>query len=174
MACLVLFLLVGQPTLDDSIVIVNNQGAGFFITEDSIITVTHVTVKGTNKIALKDGTKYSATIKKIKGEIAILGVRGLKRPPLKTSSIVTRGQEIRTIGHPLHYDYTLSKGIVSSVKREIKLPNDLVIKDAIQLDCGISQGNSGGPVFNSNNEVIGIIVCINTEGRNIAFALRVK
>ena len=86
------------------------------------------------------------------------------------------GQEVYALGHPFALSYTLTRGIISSTKRIInKLP-------LIQLDAAVNRGNSGGPLFNTNFEVLGINTVIASRNiipsavgfQGLAFAIPIK
>jgi putative serine protease PepD len=66
------------------------------------------------------------------------------------------GQSVVAIGNPYGYSGTATTGIVSALKRAIQSPSGFIIQNAIQTDAAINQGNSGGPLFDSNGRVIGI------------------
>ena len=73
----------------------------------------------------------------------------------KLGQDVNNGETIYTIGNPNGFGLSFTKGIVSSKKRNV-IYNDNVI-EAMQTDFVINEGNSGGPIFNINGELVGII-----------------
>lgn len=77
------------------------------------------------------------------------------------------GEPVLTMGHPLGFEYTATFGIVSGLDR---LVNTQFVK-YIQTDAAINLGNSGGPLFNTNGEVIGINTIIIAVGQNMGFAV---
>ena len=89
-------------------------------------------------------------------DLALLEVIGLERkvPYLKFAKDgdTYPGTEIFALGHPMGMAWSLSKGIVSSIDRHARHP---YIK-SIQVDAAINKGNSGGPIFNHNGEIVGI------------------
>ncbi len=64
------------------------------------------------------------------------------------------------MGNPFGLGQTLTTGTISSVGRDVRISEDVVIRDVIQSDAAINPGNSGGPLINSNGEVIGINTAI--------------
>jgi serine protease Do len=73
------------------------------------------------------------------------------------------GEEIFVIGAPMGLPYSLSKGIISGRHAEERLTRDGYILEFFQTDAAINTGNSGGPMFNYNGEVIGIVSSILTR-----------
>jgi serine protease Do len=86
--------------------------------------------------------------------------------PLGDSDEVEAGDPVIAIGNPLGvFDYTVSDGLVSSVR---PVSNTLTL---LQISAPISQGSSGGPLFNPRGEVIGVVRALVTEGQNINFGI---
>jgi putative serine protease PepD len=139
-------------------------GTGFFIsTSGEIVTNAHV-VDGASKLTVKlaNGTTRTATLvgKDTSSDIALLRIdaKGLKITALKLadSSKVQVGDPTAAIGNPYGLDETLTTGVVSALHRTITAPNGFAISDAIQTDAALNPGNSGGPLFNTQGEVIGV------------------
>jgi serine protease Do len=84
---------------------------------------------------------------------------------LGDSSMMSAGDKIYAIGNPLDLAYSVSDGLISQVRQ---LSNDLTI---LQISAPISQGSSGGPLFNQYGEVIGVTTAIVTDGQNINLAV---
>src|SRR6185436_20422352 len=85
---------------------------------------------------------------------------------LGDSSAVSAGDRIYAIGNPLGvFDYSITDGLISQVR---PLSNDLTI---LQVSVAISQGSSGGPLFNQFGEVIGVTTAIITQGQAINLAV---
>ena len=136
-------------------------GTGFVVNENGyIVTNNHVVENATNiMVSFYDGQKYSAEVVGVSEahDIAVLKVEatGLNTVTIGSSSSLEVGNTIYTIGHPLGLSYSLSTGIISATERMINEESGNAIS-VIQLDCGINEGNSGGPLFNSRGEVIGV------------------
>ncbi|MBR2132512.1 MAG: trypsin-like peptidase domain-containing protein [Oscillospiraceae bacterium] len=141
-----------------------SSGSGFIITQDGyIVTNYHVISGGTNvKVTLNDGTTYDAEV--IGGEkdydIAVLkvdpGETKLQCVVLGQSENLLVGDEIFTIGNPLgELTFSMSEGIVSCLNREINV--DGTPFNMIQITAAVNSGNSGGPLFNTYGEVVGIV-----------------
>ncbi len=144
---------------------VRSLGSGFVIDPSGIIVTNNHVIDGAEEIIanFNDGTKLKVV--KILGrdpktDIAILKVAPVK--PLKSvkfgdSSKIRVGDWVMAIGNPFGLGGSLTVGIVSAKKRDIKSgPYD----EFIQTDAAINRGNSGGPLFNMEGEVIGINTAI--------------
>ncbi len=83
---------------------------------------------------------------------------------METRTTVQVGDEVVAIGNPFGLDRTVTKGIVSALQRQITAPNGFTIDEAIQTDAAINHGNSGGPLINTQGEVIGVNSQIETGG----------
>lgn len=148
----------------------NGLGSGFFVAPNIIATNYHV-MEGAltaNCYLNNSDTKY-----KIDGylgadrsvDLILLKVSTLTKPAIKFSSTTVEiGQKVYVIGSPKGLPATISDGIVSGMR-------DFEGYKLIQMTAPISPGSSGGPVLNSNGELIGISVSQLKEGQNINFAI---
>ena len=106
-------------------------------------------------------------------DLAIIEAASLAAPslPLGNSDNVQIGQAVYAVGNPQGLTGTFSAGIISAIRPE---GNALVAGTVIQITAPISPGSSGGPVLDSNAEVIGIAVGQHTGGQNLNFAIPVN
>ena len=142
-------------------------GSGFVISEDGMIVTNNHVVDGADTVTVKlaDGTEYEA---KVLGtdpltDLALLDVEAEDMATVSwgTSADVRPGDEALAIGNPFGLGGTVTSGIVSAVSRDIRSgPYD----DYIQTDAAINRGNSGGPLFNADGEVIGVNTMIFSPG----------
>jgi len=150
-------------------------GSGFFISDDGyVVTNNHVIDKEqTVTVITDDGSEYSAKVvgKDDKTDLALLKVDA----PGKTFTYVKFsegdvhvGDWVVAVGNPFGLGGTVTAGIVSARGREIGAgPYD----DFIQIDAAVNRGNSGGPTFNLNGEVIGVNTAIfSPSGGNVGIA----
>jgi len=79
------------------------------------------------------------------------------------------GTEVLAMGNPFGLSGSISAGIVSGVNRTLPAPNNFSIPDAIQTDAAVNPGNSGGPLLDTEGDVIGVIN--SGGGDNIGFAI---
>jgi len=134
-------------------------GSGFVISEDGyILTNVHV-VEGAGQINVhfQDGTQKSAELVGAddRTDIALLKAEGNGLPTVEIgdSEEAEVGNWVLAIGSPFGLDYTATQGIISALGRN--LPSDVYVP-FIQTDVALNPGNSGGPLFNAEGEVIGV------------------
>ncbi len=150
-------------------------GTGFILSEDGLIATNLHVIEGESKVKVKlykDNTEYAATIVAAvdKGhDLALIRIQPKKKLPtlrLGDSSAVSAGDRVYAIGNPLGvFDYSITDGLISQVR---PLSPDLTI---LQISAAISQGSSGGPLFNQFGEVIGVTTAIITQGQAINLAV---
>lgn len=144
----------------------NSLGSGFIIDASGIVVTNNHVIGDANdiQVILHDGTKLKAEIigKDPKIDLALLRVkptaeRPLKAVPFGDSDKMRPGDWVMAIGNPFGLGGSVSAGIVSARGRNIESgPYD----NYIQTDAAINKGNSGGPLFNMDGEVIGINTAI--------------
>lgn len=154
-------------------------GSGFVLTPDGFVATNYHVVDNANsiKVTMHDGTTYPAFLVGFDAEhdfaVLKIGAEGLQPVVLGDSDELYVGDEVMTIGNPLgELTFSLTVGAVSALNRQITF-SDGVTNDVFQTDCAINAGNSGGPMFNSHGEVIGIATGrFNGSGvDNICFAV---
>jgi serine protease Do len=136
-------------------------GSGFIISPDGyILTNDHVVDEADEvKVRLQDRRTYTAKVvgKDPQYDIALLKIDGGALPAVTIgdSRSVKRGQWALAIGSPFGLDATVTHGIVSAVGRNLG-SGDQPYTSFIQTDVPINRGNSGGPLFNLQGQVIGV------------------
>lgn len=137
------------------------SGSGFVISDDGyIVTNHHVIADATNvKVALYDGKTYDATVvgSDSSNDVALLKIEatGLHSVAIGDSDKIEVGDQVAAIGNPLgELTYTLTVGYVSALDRAINADGTPI--NMLQTDAAINSGNSGGPLFDMNGNVIGI------------------
>lgn len=135
-------------------------GSGFVLDEDGyIITNNHVVDKAsTVTVRLSDDRSYDAEVVGTDPltDIALLKINAdepLKPVPLGNSDDIRVGEDVVAIGNPFGLSSTVTTGIVSAKGRNI---SDGPYAEFIQTDAAINKGNSGGPLFNMEGEVVGV------------------
>ncbi len=153
------------------------QGSGFIISDDGLILTNAHVVRDAKEVTVKlsDRSEYSA---KVLGsdpvtDVAVLRIdaKGLPTVRLGDPKQLGVGDPVLAIGAPFGFEQTATQGIVSAKGRS--LPGDAVVP-FIQTDAAVNPGNSGGPLFSGNGEVIGINAQIysHTGGyQGLAFAI---
>lgn len=151
------------------------QGSGFFISEDGyVVTNNHVVDGGSDyTVVMNDGKEYDA---KLVGTDPRTDLALLKVDSDQKFTYVAFGDDAKSrvgdwvvaVGNPFGLGGTVTAGIISARGRDIGAgPYD----DFIQIDASVNRGNSGGPTFNLNGEVIGINTAIfSPSGGNVGIA----
>ena len=138
-----------------------STGSGFILSEDGFVVTNHHVIEGATKITVTryDGTAMAATLvgSDSANDVAVLKVDGNNLPAVivGSSEELAVGDQVVAIGNPLgELTSTMTAGYVSAKDRDVT--TDGVTISMIQTDVAINSGNSGGPLFNMNGEVIGI------------------
>lgn len=141
-------------------------GSGFFISADGlIVTNNHVIATGpTNQVVnsitvtLTNGKEYKATLvgRDAASDLAVLKIDATDTPFVRfgQSSSLRAGDWVVAIGNPLGIGSTVTAGIISAVQRNFGTGG--AYDRFLQTDTAINQGNSGGPLFDMNGNVVGI------------------
>lgn len=147
-------------------------GSGFFIRSDGYILTNHHVIDGAKKITVvtNDNKSFEATVVGIDkpSDLAVLKINNKtddKDNPLVFKSVIFGdaekariGDKILAFGNPYGLGVSVSSGIVSAKSRNIGLGE----QQYLQTDAAINRGNSGGPMFNLDGEVIGVNAAIFT------------
>jgi serine protease Do len=143
---------------------VNSLGSGFIIDPTGLVVTNNHVIAGADEVnvILNDGTTLKAELigRDTKTDLALLKVTPTK--PLKAvkfgdSDKLRLGEWVIAIGNPFSLGGTVTAGIVSARNRDIQSgPYD----NYIQTDAAINRGNSGGPLFNLDGEVVGVNTAI--------------
>lgn len=134
-----------------------HQATGFFVdSRGYIVTNAHILTGNTFiRVDTFEHQRYSAELVGIDtmSDIALLRVKGEDFPVLEfgDSDDVSAGDSVAAIGNPGGFDFSVSKGVVSSTERENKYKIPL-----FQMDISINPGNSGGPLVDAQGKVIGM------------------
>lgn len=135
------------------------QGSGFIVSPDGVILTNAHVVRGARDVTVKltDRREFQAKVVGVdpKTDVAVLKIdaKGLPTVPLGSARDLQVGQWVLAIGSPFGFENSVSAGVVSAKGRS--LPDDSFVP-FIQTDVAVNPGNSGGPLFNSRGEVVGI------------------
>ena len=143
---------------------VNSLGSGFIIDPSGLVVTNNHVISEADEVSviLNDGTTLKAEVvgRDQKTDLALIKVtptRPLKAVKFGDSDKLRLGEWVIAIGNPFSLGGTVTAGIVSARNRDIQSgPYD----NYIQTDASINRGNSGGPLFNLNGEVIGVNTAI--------------
>ncbi len=152
------------------------QGSGFFISPDGFaVTNNHVVDKATTvQVTADDGKTYAAKVIGVdqRTDLALIKVEGGNFPYVKLSDKSPRiGDWVLAVGNPFGLGGTVTAGIVSARGRDIGSgPYD----DFIQIDAPVNKGNSGGPTFDVEGNVIGVNTAIfSPSGGSVGIAFAI-
>jgi serine protease Do len=138
-------------------------GSGFVISEDGYVVTNNHVIESADEVVIEffSGKKLVAEVigTDPKTDIALLKVDAEEPLPFVSfgdSNIALVGDWVIAVGNPLGQGFSVSAGIVSARNRELSGTYD----DYIQTDAAINRGNSGGPLFNMDGDVIGVNTAI--------------
>jgi serine protease Do len=157
--------------------VVTGQGSGFFISADGYAVTNNHVVDGADKVEVTtdDGKTYKAKVigTDARTDLALIKIEGGSNFPFtKLSETKPRiGDWVLAVGNPFGLGGTVTAGIVSASGRDIgNGPYD----DFIQIDAPVNKGNSGGPAFNTEGEVIGVNTAIySPSGGSVGIAFSI-
>jgi serine protease Do len=138
---------------------VRGQGSGFIVREDGLILTNAHVVNDAEEVTVRLNDKREFKAKVLgadkNSDVAVLKIEARNLPTVKIgNSTDTRvGEWVLAIGSPFGFESSATAGIVSAKSRS--LPDDSYVP-FIQTDVAVNPGNSGGPLFNMDGEVIGI------------------
>lgn len=163
-------------------------GSGvIFAPQGFILTNRHVVENARQlTITLADGRRFPGRLIGIdpfdQSDLAIVKVdadAGLPAAEIGDSSQLRVGQLVVAIGSPLGtFQNSVTSGVISALGRTVQVQRPgrglVQLRDLIQTDAAINQGNSGGPLVNSLGQVIGINTVVAGEAQNIGFAIPIN
>ena len=170
------FRKFGAPNAPGGKEIVTGQGSGFFISDDGYaVTNNHVVQNAeTVTVTADDGKTYTAKVigTDPRSDLALIKVDGMSFPYVKLADALPRvGDWVLAVGNPFGLGGTVTAGIVSARGRDIGAgPYD----DFIQIDAPVNKGNSGGPTFDVDGNVIGVNTAIfSPSGGSVGIAFAI-
>ena len=171
------FKRFGMPNAPSGPEVITGQGSGFFISADGYaVTNNHVVEHAESvKVTTDDGKGYTAKVigTDPRTDLALIKIEGGSNfPYVKLADSTPRvGDWVLAVGNPFGLGGTVTAGIVSARGRDIGAgPYD----DFIQIDAPVNKGNSGGPTFDVDGNVIGVNTAIYSPSGGsvgIAFAI---
>ncbi len=170
------FRQFGMPSMPNGHEIITGQGSGFFISADGYaVTNNHVVQNAENvQVTTDDGKTYKAKVigTDPRTDLALIKIDGNDFPYVKLSDTTPRvGDWVLAVGNPFGLGGTVTAGIVSARGRDIGAgPYD----DFIQIDAPVNKGNSGGPTFDVDGNVIGVNTAIfSPSGGSVGIAFAI-
>lgn len=159
---------------------VKGMGTGIVVDPRGYVVTNHHVIDGVNliRVRLADGLSTDARVvaRDAENDLALLKI-DVKKPlpvmPIGTAKDLMVGETVVAIGNAYGYDHTVTVGVVSATRRDVKLNKEISYRDLIQTDASINPGNSGGPLLNIRGELIGVNVAIRAGAQGISFAIPV-
>ena len=154
-------------------------GSGFIYSKDGyVVTNFHVIEKANDiSVVLENDDRYEAEVVGTdpRTDLALLKIKSktsLNKVKIGNSDKLRIGEGVIAIGNPLGFGATVTTGIISAKGRYIDGLGTYV--DFLQTDAALNRGNSGGPLFNFNGEVVGVNTAIAANGQGIGFAIPIS
>ena len=109
-------------------------------------------------------------------DLAILKIYadGYSTSKLGDSEQLQIGQFVIAIGNPLGYQHTVTTGVVSALGRTLRSQNGMLVDNVIQSDAALNPGNSGGPLINTDGEVVGVNTAIIQGANSLSFSVDIN
>ena len=146
------------------------SGSGVVIGPERLVTNCHVLRRASAIVVKRDNTGHTAKLEHadVERDLCTLSVKNMNAPavaiaPLSSAKV---GAKIITIGAPRGLELTLSDGLISSLRRD---KNDEI--ESIQISAPISPGSSGGGLFNTKGELLGLPTWLLRDSQNLNFAV---
>ena len=163
------------------------SGSGFVVTTDGYIVTNYHVIEAAYQrnykvsVMFYDGKTYDATIVGVEEEndVAVLKIdaTGLTPVVVGDSESIHVGEEVYAIGNPLgELAFTMTTGHVSALDRKITTNESASAINMFQFDAAVNSGNSGGPLYNAEGKVIGIVTAkySSTGVEGLSFAIPIN
>ena len=150
------------------------EGSGVFIADDLILTAGHI-VEDANTIWIiwPDGRKRWTVdwYQETEADLGIIHVKTYEKEPTAKFNDAMVGETVKAIGYPYYYYPVLTQGIISAIDVE---DDHLGGKNVFITDCPLVPGNSGCPIFDTNNNILGICSWQISNKKSMSFCVPAK
>ena len=156
------------------------SGSGFIFSSDGLIfTNSHVVHKADRiMVSLLNENEIEATLvgEDPDTDLAILKIYtdGYSVARLGDASHLQIGQFVIAIGNPYGYQHTVTAGVVSALGRTLRTQSGRLVDNVIQSDAALNPGNSGGPMINTDAEVIGVNTAMINGAQGLSFSVDIN
>ncbi len=156
------------------------SGSGFIFSSDGLIFTNSHVVHGAEKIMVS-----LLNENEIEGELigedpdtdlAIIKIytHGYSVAKLGDATDLQIGQFVIAIGNPYGYQHTVTTGVVSALGRSLRTQSGRLVDNVIQSDAALNPGNSGGPMINTDAEVIGVNTAMINGAQGLSFSVDIN
>lgn len=155
------------------------SGSGFIFSSDGFIFTNSHVVEGAEKImvSLLNENEIEGHLigKDPHTDLAILKIytEGYSVARLGESAKLQIGQFVIAIGNPFGYQHTVTTGVVSALGRSLRTQSGTLVDNVIQSDAPLNPGSSGGPMINTDGEVIGVNTAIINGAQGLSFSVSI-
>lgn len=156
------------------------SGSGFIFSSDGMIFTNSHVVAGAEKImvSLLNENEIEGVLigNDPDTDLAILKIysEGYSVAKLGDAQDLKIGQFVIAIGNPYGYQHTVTTGVVSALGRTLQTQSGKLVDNVIQSDAALNPGNSGGPMINTDGEVIGVNTAIIQGAQGLSFSVDVN
>lgn len=156
------------------------SGSGFVFSSDGLVFTNSHVVDGAEKImvSLLNENEIEATLigQDPDTDIAVLKIyaEGYSVAKLGDTNELQIGQFVIAIGNPLGYQHTVTTGVVSALGRTLQTQSGRMVDNVIQSDAALNPGNSGGPMINTDGEVVGVNTAVIQGAQGLSFSVDIN
>jgi S1-C subfamily serine protease len=156
------------------------SGSGFIFSSDGFVFTNSHVVEGADKImvGLLNENEIEGFLigQDPDTDLAILKIytEGYSVAKLGNAEELQIGQFVIAIGNPYGYQHTVTTGVVSALGRTLRTQSGQLVDNVIQSDAALNPGNSGGPMINTDGEVIGVNTAIIQGAQGLSFSVDIN